>query len=74
MWSGPKEYIAYETIPHTNNYGRRLRGSPNASGKYTREGESTLRSLERAAGGVGFHVNVDKIEYISLNKKATYPH
>ena len=33
------------------------------------QAESLLQSLEKAAGGIGLHVNADKIEYISFNEK-----
>ena len=29
--------------------------------------ESLLHSLERAAGGIGFYINVDKTEYMCFN-------
>ena len=35
------------------------------------QAESLQHSLERAAGGIGLHFNVDKTEYISLIKEAT---
>ena len=31
--------------------------------------ESLLHSLERAAGGIGLHVNTDKTEYIYFNQR-----
>ena len=31
--------------------------------------ESLILSLERAAGGIGLHVNADKTEYICFNKR-----
>ena len=36
--------------------------------------ETPLHSLEKAAGGIGLHVNADKTEYMCLIKEATYPH
>ena len=37
------------------------------------QAESLLQSLEQAAGGIGFHVNAGKTEYICLIEKETYP-
>ena len=31
--------------------------------------QSLLHSLERAAGGIGFHVNADKTEYMCLSQR-----
>ena len=31
------------------------------------QAESLLHSLEQVAGGIGFHVNTDKTEYMCLN-------
>ena len=31
--------------------------------------ESLLHSLERAASGIGFHINADKIEYMCFNQR-----
>ena len=33
------------------------------------QAESLLQSLKHAAGGIGLHVNVDKMEYMSFNQK-----
>ena len=33
------------------------------------QAESLLHSLEQAAGGIGLHVNVDKLKYVCFNKK-----
>ena len=33
------------------------------------EAESLLQSLERAAGGIGLHVNTDKTEYVYFNQR-----
>ena len=33
------------------------------------QAKSLLHSQEQAAGGIGFHVNADKTEYMCLNKK-----
>ena len=33
------------------------------------QSESLLHSLEQAAGGIGLHVNVDKLKYVCFNKK-----
>ena len=33
------------------------------------QAESLLHSLEQTAGGIGFHVNADKTEYMSSNQK-----
>ena len=32
------------------------------------QAESLLHSLERAPGGIGFHVNADKTEYMCFNQ------
>ena len=34
------------------------------------QAESMLHSLEQAVGGIGFHINADKTDYISFNQKA----
>ena len=34
------------------------------------QAESLLHSLEQAAGGIGFQVNADKIEYMCFNQKS----
>ena len=36
--------------------------------------ESLLHSLEQAEGGIGFHVNADKMKYMWFNRKETSPH
>ena len=33
------------------------------------QAESLLHSLKRAAGGLGFHVNADKTEYMCFNQR-----
>ena len=33
------------------------------------QAESLLHSLKRAAGGIGLHVNADKIEYMYFNQR-----
>ena len=33
------------------------------------QNESLLQSLEKAAGGIGFHLNAEKIEYTCFNQK-----
>ena len=33
------------------------------------QAESLLDSWEQAAGGIGFHVNVDEMKYICFNQK-----
>ena len=33
------------------------------------QAESLLNSLERTAGGIGLHVNVDKTEYMCFNQR-----
>ena len=33
------------------------------------QAESRLHSLEQAAGGIGLHLNADKMEYIYLNQR-----
>ena len=33
------------------------------------QAESVLHSLEHSAGGIGFHMNVDKTGYMYFNKK-----
>ena len=33
------------------------------------QAESLLHSLERAAGGIGLHVNADKTEFMCFNQK-----
>ena len=33
------------------------------------QAESLLHCLERAAGGIGLHVNADKIEYMCFNQR-----
>ena len=35
----------------------------------TAQAESLLHSLERAAAGIGLHVNTDKMEYMSFNQR-----
>ncbi len=37
------------------------------------QAETLLHSLERAAAGICFHVNVDKTEYKCFNKKGDIP-
>ena len=39
------------------------------------QAESLLQSLDKAAGGVGLYVNVDKTEYMCFNQnqKETFP-
>ena len=39
------------------------------SGKYNRPSQSLLHSLERAAAGIGPHVNAYKTEYICFNQR-----
>ena len=33
------------------------------------QAETLLHSLEQAAAGIGFHVNVDKMEYMCFNQR-----
>ena len=33
------------------------------------QAESLLHSLKQAAGGIGLHVNADKMEYMCFNRK-----
>ena len=33
------------------------------------QAETLLHSLEQAAAGIGFHVNIDKMEYICFNQR-----
>ena len=35
----------------------------------TTRAESLLHSLKRATGGIGLHVNADKIEYVCFNQR-----
>ena len=35
--------------------------------------DSLLHSLEKAAGGIGLHGNVDKTEYMRFNQNQTSP-
>ena len=51
-----------------NSCRRRLRRWHRASGKYTAWAETLLHSLERAAAGIGFHVNALKTEYKYFNQ------
>ena len=37
------------------------------------QAETLLHSLERAAAGIGLHVNAHKMEYMCLIKQATFP-
>ena len=52
-----------QKVPRKNNYRRRLRRwhTPNKA-------ETLLHSLERAAAGIGIHVNARKTEYMSYNQ------
>ena len=34
------------------------------------QADSLLQSLERAAGGIGLHINADKTEYMSFNQRS----
>ena len=38
------------------------------------QAETLLHSLERAAAGIGLHVNAHKTEYMCYNQRATLPH
>ena len=38
------------------------------------QAETLLHTLERAAAGIGLHVNAHKSEYMCLIKQATFPH
>ena len=49
-----------QTIPRTNDYGRRLRLWHSSSGKYTPQAHILLHSLEKAADAKGLHVKVGK--------------
>ena len=40
-----------------------------ASSKFTRQAKSQPHSLERAASGIGLHVNADKTEYMCFNQR-----
>ena len=53
------------TTPRKNNYRRRLRRWHSDSSKYTQPSRNTI---ERAAAGIGLHVNAHKKEYICYNK------
>ena len=58
-----------QMIPLTNYYECRLCRWHTASDKYTYPSQIQLHSLEQAAGGIGLHMNADKIEYICFNQK-----
>ena len=49
------------------NYRRRRRRWYSASGKCTRLSRTLLHNLERAATGIGLHVNAHKTEYMCFN-------
>ena len=38
------------------------------------QAETLLHSLERAAAGIGLHINAHKTKYIVITKQATFPH
>ena len=38
------------------------------------QAETLLHSLERAAAGIGLHVNAHKTEYMFYNQQVTFPH
>ena len=54
-------------IPHTNYY----RGEDDIAllVNTSTQAESLLHSLEQVAGGISFHVNTDKTEYMYFNQK-----
>ena len=37
------------------------------------QAETQLHSLERAAAGIGLHVNAHKMEHMCFNQQATFP-
>ena len=57
-----------QKVPRTNYYRHRLQRWHSASGKYTRQAETLLHSLERAAAGIGLHVRAHETEYMCFNQ------
>ena len=58
-----------QKVPRKNNYRHRLPWWLSASGKCTpAQGETLLHSLDRAAAGIGLHVNAHKTEYMRFNQ------
>ena len=39
-----------------------------------KQAETLLHNLERAAAGIGLHVNAHKTKYMCFNQQATFPH
>ena len=62
-----------QKIPRTKNYGRKLRrwhsAYTPANTNTPAQVESLLHSLERAAGGIGLHVNADKTAHMCFNQR-----
>ena len=54
--------------PAKNNYRRRLRRWHSVTDEYTYKAETLLHSLERAAAGIGLHVNAHKTWYMCYNQ------
>ena len=48
---------------------RRLRRRHSTTGQYTNQAKTLLHSLERAAAGIGLHINVHKTEFMCFNQK-----
>ena len=57
-----------QKVPRKNNYRRWQHWWHSDSGKYTRPNETLQHSLERAAAGIGLHVNAHKTEYMCFNE------
>ena len=55
-----------QKVPHKNNYQHRLNQAILA--KTSVQAKTLLHSLERAAAGIGLHVNAHKTEYMCFNQ------
>ena len=58
-----------QMIPHTNYHGCRLQRCIVLLVNTLTQAESLLHHLEQAAGGIGLHMNTDKMEYMCFNQK-----
>ena len=63
-----RNYYSSLHIAEHYTHRRRLRRWHSDSGKCTAKVETLLHSLERAATGIGLHINAHKTEYMCFNQ------
>ena len=57
-----------QKVPCKNNYRRRLRHDITILANTPNQADTLLHSLERAAAGIGLHVNAHKTDYMCYNQ------